>query len=326
MYGTQENQIAISVHNARKRGRGMNLKLLKYIVTVAEERNLTRAAARLRISQPSLTQNINNLETQLGAQLFDRSVSPLELTYAGNIYVSWAKSVLLGEMETYQKIKKISGPKRTRLSVGLASHRSLIMIPPIARPMFEKFPNCDFSYINGTMEELLSKLNVHTLDLVIGSGLHSSVHYSNIHITEEQLVLAAPVSYGLSKVAYAPEYRDYPAIQLAQINTYPLIAYPEDFFLGRSIRDLCEQENFVAHYRIECTNVELGHTLVGQGLGICLLPELYVRLSPPLEGVEYFTLKGRSISRSVTLTYTNGRALSNEAKYFIDLFRKEFGS
>ena len=85
MYGAQENQIAISVHNARKRGRGMNLKLLKYIVTVAEERNLTRAAARLRISQPSLTQNINNLEAQLGAQLFDRSVSPLELTYAGNI-------------------------------------------------------------------------------------------------------------------------------------------------------------------------------------------------------------------------------------------------
>ena len=72
----------------------MNLKKLKYIVTIAELRSISKAANELFISQPSLSSILSNLEKELGVTLFNRSTSPLSLTYAGEKYVETANKIL----------------------------------------------------------------------------------------------------------------------------------------------------------------------------------------------------------------------------------------
>lgn len=73
----------------------MNSLVLKYILTIAEEKNMTRAAERLYISQPSLSQSVKNLEKELGVDLFERSQRGGVLTPAGEHYVEWAKQILV---------------------------------------------------------------------------------------------------------------------------------------------------------------------------------------------------------------------------------------
>ena len=75
----------------------MNSLVLKYILTIAEEKNMTRAAERLYISQPSLSQSLKNLEKELGVDLFERSRQGVVLTPAGEHYVEWAKQILFAE-------------------------------------------------------------------------------------------------------------------------------------------------------------------------------------------------------------------------------------
>ena len=75
----------------------MNTNQLKYVVTIAEELNITKAAKRLFVSQSSLSQAIKNIEQELKIKLFETNVTPLKLTYAGEVYVAWAKKTLASQ-------------------------------------------------------------------------------------------------------------------------------------------------------------------------------------------------------------------------------------
>ena len=78
----------------RPRRRSMNTRQLEYVIAVAEERSFSKAADKLHISQPSLSQYIRNIEKSLEVNLFDRSVTPLSLTEIGEVYVKTAYSII----------------------------------------------------------------------------------------------------------------------------------------------------------------------------------------------------------------------------------------
>ena len=91
---------------------------LNYVLAIAEERNLTRAAKRLFISQPTLTLYLNRLEAELGVKLFDRSKTPIGLTEAGNYYIGEMKKIYASEQLLRNDIKFIANPSQT-LIVGI---------------------------------------------------------------------------------------------------------------------------------------------------------------------------------------------------------------
>ena len=84
---------------------------LEYVLTLAEERNLTRAAARLFISQPTLTNYINRLESELGIKLFDRTVQPIQVTEAGVVYIEDMKKIKNREEALKQKLESLKQPQ-----------------------------------------------------------------------------------------------------------------------------------------------------------------------------------------------------------------------
>ena len=84
----------------------MNFNTLRYVVAVAKERNFSKAAQSLYVSQPTLSQNIQALEARLGIQLFDRKKYPIMPTHAGKLYIEFAQQVLLSEPTYYEHRRK----------------------------------------------------------------------------------------------------------------------------------------------------------------------------------------------------------------------------
>ena len=119
-------------------GRGeklMNLKQALYIQTIAREGNITAAAKKLYVSQPSLSQMVRQVESEYGVMLFDRTVSPLRLTYAGEKYLQAAKTMLAANERLENELREIRQENSGLLRLGISVQRA-IQILPVALPWF----------------------------------------------------------------------------------------------------------------------------------------------------------------------------------------------
>ena len=120
----------------------MNLNQLKYIVAIADELNISKAAQKLYVSQPSLSQCVQNIERELGTKIFDRSTTPLKITYAGDVYINWARKILNSTEEINRQIADISGLKNIKLSIGISPYRSTCILPPVIKQFKKLYPDC----------------------------------------------------------------------------------------------------------------------------------------------------------------------------------------
>lgn len=117
----------------------MSLDKLDYVLALAEERNLTRAAHKAFISQPTLTNYINRLEEQLGVKLFDRSVTPIEITRAGALYIEQMKKIQLAETNLRNELR-ILGSMETVFHLGIGATRGNHWLPLLLPEFCRRHP------------------------------------------------------------------------------------------------------------------------------------------------------------------------------------------
>lgn len=197
------------------------------------------------------------------------------------------------------------------------------MLPAIARQMTTEFPDCRLSFVEGNSSELYQRMEQRELDLMIHNAPADTVRYESLVINTERILLAAPSSYGLeSKPPKQPG--DYSSVRLLQVRDKPFIALSAQFYMGHSVRALCELEDFTPIYGIECGRVELAQVLAAQGLGVTLLPEFFVRFSPRVPGLDYFSISKTDPRRDLCVVYRKESCLTDPALRFIDLFREAF--
>ncbi|MEL7602130.1 MAG: LysR family transcriptional regulator, partial [Bacillota bacterium] len=118
----------------------MNLNVLRYVEAIAEEQSFSKAAARLYVAQPSLSQAIQQLERDLGVTLFNRGARAVTLTPPGERYLRWATMVLHSEKKMRSDITTQGGLRK--LTVGSSPYRCRTLLPPILREFCRMAPGC----------------------------------------------------------------------------------------------------------------------------------------------------------------------------------------
>src|SRR5947208_2289421 len=118
----------------------MELRHLKYFVAVAEEQNVTRAAARLHVSQPPLGRQIRDLEDELGVALFDHGAKSVRLTEAGRVFLTEARAVVQRADEAVQTVKAVASGQRGEIHVGYAPSLTVELLPRTLRYVQEANP------------------------------------------------------------------------------------------------------------------------------------------------------------------------------------------
>ena len=171
----------------------MDLKQLEYIVGIAEEKNIKKAAKKLYITQSALNQTLLKLEKEIGEPLFERSKLNLYLTVIGKIYVEQAKRILEIRKETYEKIDEIKGDYNSVIRVGLTPERGMLMFLNIYPIFHEIYPNIKIEALELSVEEQHEMIEERKLDIGF-VNVAESQKKSNIYqeIRKEKLVLAIP--------------------------------------------------------------------------------------------------------------------------------------
>ena len=176
----------------------MNFKTLRYVVTVAKEQSFSKAAQVLFVSQPTLSQGIQEVEKKLGTPLFDRKKYPISPTYAGKLFIEFAQQVLLSEALINQKIISVASEPREYLRIGISPHRSPLMLPDIVSDIIAVFPNCSIYIEDSTKEnDLYEMLKDHHIDVMIGNPIQNNTKFSFQFIAREYFVLAVPKSFNI---------------------------------------------------------------------------------------------------------------------------------
>ena len=145
----------------------MELRHLRYFVAAAEEQNITRAAARLHVSQPPLSRQIRDLERELGARLFDRSAKSVRLTEAGRIFLLEAREVLQRADDAVELVKAVALGKRGRVRVGYSASPTAEILPRALRSFQRSHPQIQVDLREMSTQGMLRGLRERTLDAAL---------------------------------------------------------------------------------------------------------------------------------------------------------------
>ena len=177
---------------------GMELHQLRYFVAVAEERHFTKAARGLRIAQPSVSRAIRVLEEELGTPLFHRMKGNVALTPAGEIFLPWARRVLVDVDGATGEVRELAELQRGRLAVGATPSLTITLLPPALAKFHVAFPGIHLVLHEAGSRDLVAELEQGALDvaLVIMPVRHEALETAPL--LREELVVAVPHDHALA--------------------------------------------------------------------------------------------------------------------------------
>jgi DNA-binding transcriptional LysR family regulator len=250
----------------------MELRHLRYFVAAAEELNITRAAARLRVSQPPLSRQIHDLEDEIGAALFDRSHKKLKFTAAGEYFLPEARKILARAQRAARVAKAASTGQVGQIVVAFLSPLGGMFLPRVIRSFRRKFPLVDVDLLEMAPRQQLEAL----LDNQIDLAFLAKVEVESTHEFAFEPVLDVKL-----RLALAPDHR------LAKLRRVPLVKLEREPFIAikRSsapathelFRGLCRSAGFEPKVIKQSDHAQSILDFVAAGVGVSIVPEPFSR-------------------------------------------------
>jgi DNA-binding transcriptional LysR family regulator len=283
----------------------MELRHLRYFVAVAEEGHITRAAQRLGLQQPPLSQQIRALETELDVQLFRRKPRGVELTEAGRALLDDARAVLSQVEHAVATTRRTARGEQGRIAVGFTSSASFHpLVVRAIRSYRDTYPLVSFMLEEGGTAELVEALRQERLDAAfIRTPVGDASTLSIVPLLEEEMVVALPVGHPLLRGKRAAA-----GLALSALASETFILYRRR--LGPGLYDAiiaaCHRAGFSPRVGQEAPRMFSTLNLVAAGLGVSIIPASMQRLH--MDGVVYSRLKGGPVNASLRLACRRGDA------------------
>ncbi|MFJ5715987.1 LysR substrate-binding domain-containing protein [Neobacillus sp. NPDC093127] len=293
----------------------MDLKQIEYILKIAEENNITRAAEKLFITQSALNQQLLKLEKELGTPLFVRSKSNWHLTRAGEIYVENAKKIDRIKKDTYNQINDLVERKKGKLVIGLPPERGPEMFASIYPLFYKKYPNVKIEPVEMGVKQQQQEIKLGNLDigfLTLQSFQKTNDEY--IHICSEEIILAVPGAHPLGHLG-GKWGKKLPEISLESVKHDSFAIMQKGSTLREIYENLVAEEDFSPTILLETRSCHNLFHMVDEGICCSVFPITYAMESP---GVSYFLIKQKPVWE-VYASYKKGSYLSSIAKDFIQL-------
>ncbi|MCK1818514.1 LysR family transcriptional regulator [Streptomyces sp. XM83C] len=247
----------------------MELQQMRYVVAVAETNSFTRAAQRCLVVQSALSHQIARLEQELGAKLFERTTRRVRLTPAGAAFLPAARQCLEAAERAVVEVAAAVGEVRGRLSVGLIPSVAAVDIPRALRDYRQRYPQVRISLRVGASDDLVEQVKQGAIEVAF-LGLPTTSRPEGVNCRElarDRLVAVVAPDHPLA---------DEPAVDLARLASEVFVDLPAKT-AGRAQSDLAfSAAGLTRDVAFEVTNADFLARLVGQGLGVAMLPAAYV--------------------------------------------------
>ena len=262
----------------------MTDKEILYISTIAQCSSITKAAEKLFISQPSLTQALHRIEAEWGAELFLRGQGGLRLTEAGRIYLHAASQMADLYQQLQQEVSETSARMRGQMSLGITPFQGGILLPSFLSQYHKRFPEMKLSVVENTSAQLEQMILNGQIDLAV---LHSPVTdyrlgYDTLY--REDFYLAVPV---FSKDHAAAE-GEIPLITPRVLAKQKLVMLSSSQRIRQIADSICLTAGIKPKIQFTTSNFMTALGLTARGLGATFIPKSFARFFAGSYPVAYF--------------------------------------
>lgn len=256
----------------------MELRHLHYFLAVAEELHFTRAAERLHMAQPPLSQQIRQLEAELGVRLFERTKRRVELTDAGAAYLRRVRAILAEVEDAAEEARRVAAGLQGRLIVGCVGSATYSLLPAFARRLRAEFPGIDVAF-RGEMlvPDQVKALLAHEIDLAL---LRPPVDEPALRLQTlrtDRLIIALPERHRLAGRRL---------LHVADLRGEDLVVHASGTsVMHGKVLALCHEAGFEPRVRHQVAETSTLVTFVAAELGIAVVPQPVAELG--VAGVTY---------------------------------------
>jgi len=288
----------------------MEIQQLRYFVAIAETGNFTRASERCNVSQPSLSQQIIKLESELGHKLFHRLGRKAVLTDIGINFLERARRILF-EIETAGKEIKDSPGTERRIVVGAIPTVTPYLLPIIIAEARRKHPNLVIHAREDFRTSLVKAVMDGVLDMALVATPVPDARADVAPLFTEHLLLAVPEKHPLA---------ERPDVTGADLKDETFVLLGHSSSLATQIQQFCGAHDFEPTIGYRCSQLSTLKAFLAMGLGISILPQI-TRETDRDKGIVYRRLSGRSPQREIALVRHPQRYQSRGSALFLDGLR-----
>jgi DNA-binding transcriptional LysR family regulator len=268
------------------------LRHLQYFVFLAEDLHFGKAAARIGIAQPSLSQQIRALEEKVGVSLFQRTSRTVQLTDAGRAFLTGARTTIAEAERSVREAQAAARGHQGALRIGYTDSAALSILPRLLSGFRATHADVELILEEGSTEAKLRSLLADQADLVLVRApvLNQELRVDIVHA--EPFVVAVPADHPLAR---------HQRVKLSRIAPLPMVLFPRR--LAPEFHDLivgmCQRAGFSPRIVHEAGEYQTMMSLVAAGLGVCIVPRSIENLGRT--GVRYVRLANATAQAEVAL-------------------------
>lgn len=288
----------------------IDTRKLRYFLTVAKEGQVTRAAKKLNMAQPPLSQQLRIFEEELGAVLLERNRKRMELTEAGKLLYEKGEELLRQFDELMREVREAGQGFRGVLSIGTVQS-CLPLLPKRIVDFRNDYPFVSFKIWEGDTSQLYYWLNSRGIEVAIVRLPVDTRDLAMIRLQDEPYVLLAPNNWDIPESTIKMErLKDFPLLFLHRTN-------------GTGVFEMlvneCRKFGFEPNIICECPDVTVLISLVAAGLGATMIPQSTASMLP-LNEIKIIALENCTLQSESAVIWLKDRYLSKAARRFIEMF------
>lgn len=286
----------------------MELKQLEYFMMLCQELHFTRAAEKLGIAQPSLSQQIALLEHEVGTPLFDRVGKKTIMTEAGKTLQHHCYNVFHELSQARAAISEIQGLTRGTLKIGALLTVVNYLLPPTVMKFHNSYPNVELSILGLRTGDIYTELLQNKLDLGIVLLPMEHDDLETIPLYRENLALAIHADHPVAQE---------PFVTLEILKEVPSILLPSTYFMRKLINDKCRSLDFTPEPVMEMTTMESIMNMVKNKVGVTILPKAYLDYVNH-EQIKTIPIQNPELTTQIGIAYRKNKHLCAASRVFME--------
>lgn len=291
----------------------MNIRNITYFVEVAKEKNFTRAANNLHLSQPALSKVIKNLEIDLGISLIDRTAKHFKLTNQGEIFYDNASKAIENINLELEELSCSINSTKGKIIIGIPPVIGTVFFPSIIAKFRNEYPDIELIMIEEGANTIKDKVIESEIDIGVVMLPLESEKLSTIEVINSETVLIVNKEHILTKTD---------SVSIKDLKEEIFLTLTENYMLYDKLKTMCKKNGFEPKIAFESSQWDFIAEMVSLNQGIALLPEPIVNRFKS-ENIEKIQLKDEEIPWDIGIVTKKDRYLSYGMKEFIKFVKDE---
>ena len=293
----------------------MEMHQLRYVVAVARTGNFSRAAEQCHVAQPSLSQQIQKLEDELGERLFDRLKREAKLTAHGEVFLRRAVKILEEVDAAKREAADAQDLLRGTMTIGVLPTIAPYLLPEVMAKFAEEFPGVEIVVHEDTTARLLKLAHSYEVDFALASQPIQDERLEVRELFVEELLLALPPGHALTRKR---------SVAIGDLEAERFIVMKDGHCLGDQVLGFCNRRDLKPKISFRSAQLETVQALVCSGLGVSLIPAMAAQRERE-DLPEYRSLQSPKPERKIVAVWPKQRPLSRAATEFLKLVSTRYG-